>query len=203
MKSSPGNSSFNFSRICGSEVLLMYGEPRSRESTLLWSQFMHYTFEMHWKYSTLLSLSVLLSPFVPWADECAEQLNLNFNFLKTSSSKSSGQSQGSMRILFSVWHILSSYYSRSISDPLCCCACNWRWTELAPLCSLPSFTSSFRRSFVTSRPRWRSTAITRSSWSCPTRSCGTWRLWETRSTSRGTRTSTTHSLRRPGRWATR
>lgn len=31
------------------------------------------------KYSTLLSLAVLLSPFVPSAENHSEQLNLNFN----------------------------------------------------------------------------------------------------------------------------
>lgn len=87
------------------------------------------------KYSTLLSLAVLLSPFVPSAENHSEQLNLNFNSSWRYLASRSYVSQGNIQLDFSLWHFLSSCYLRcksQISTALCSCACNWRWTELTP-----------------------------------------------------------------------
>lgn len=87
------------------------------------------------KYSTLLSLAVLLSPFVPSAENHSEQLNLNFNSFWRYLASRSYVSQGNIQLDFSLWHFLSSCYLRcksQISTALCSCACNWRWTELTP-----------------------------------------------------------------------
>lgn len=69
----------------------------------------------------------------------------------------------------------------------------------SPFLSVPPFPCSFRRSSITLRRKWRSTVITRSNWSSPTRSCSTWKLWETRSTSGKPKKNTTRFPRRPER----
>lgn len=145
-------------------------EAWNRECNLLWSHFMHYTFEIH-KDPTLLYLVVLLSPFVPWADECSEQLIFVFNYFQSYLAPQWDLARIPLRDI-------SSPVASCISAPLCICACNLIWPKRTPLyvCSPLSFSCSFRRSCIILRPKWRSTAITRSNWSCPIRSCNTWRL---------------------------
>lgn len=85
------------------------------------------------EYSSLLSLIVLLSPFVQWAEIQSERLNLDFIFLKDICF----QDQMYRRETFSYISVtfpLNSLLEMHISSTLCSCACNWMWTELASPC---------------------------------------------------------------------
>lgn len=152
------------------------------------------------KYSCSPSHIVFLSPFVPSTANCSEQLYLNLNFLEICSYQIRSGKKMSPTSLCDISHLVTT--GDAYRQP--CAVLHVIEGELNSNSYI--FCSRFgpkRRSYITLRPRWRSTAITRSSWSCPTRNCDTWRLQETKSTSRGTRKSTTHWQRKLERLATR
>lgn len=110
--------------------------------------FMYCTFEIH-KYSTLLDLVVLLSPFVP----------LGSRLQWTTQFKCFGVS---IRFQDQIYHRKHSAWISSVAlnfylpleihiSYLFSCACNWRLTELTPLYVGCSY--SIRRSYVTLRLR--------------------------------------------------